>query len=99
MVTTIYHQSMFVQEPAVFAKTRGMTSGTVYQSPSMALFHWRRIMYEYMKDLQRMLPLNDEPYVFTELPALKEVKGLVIHQSFLINSSFFNAQKSENLAL
>jgi hypothetical protein len=44
-------------------------------------------------------PVNDERTVFTELPALKEVKGLVIHKRFLINSSLFNPDTEENLAL
>ena len=44
-------------------------------------------------------PLNDERTIFTELPALKEVKGLVIHRRYLINSSLFNPRSSENLSL
>ncbi len=44
-------------------------------------------------------PVNDERSIFTELPALKEVKGLVIHRRYLINSSLFNPRSSENLSL
>jgi hypothetical protein len=44
-------------------------------------------------------PLNDERVIFGELPASKEVKGLVIHKRYLIDSTLFNAESAENLAV
>jgi hypothetical protein len=44
-------------------------------------------------------PVNDERSIVTELPALREVKGLVIHHPYLINSSLFNPQSAENWSL
>jgi hypothetical protein len=44
-------------------------------------------------------PVNDQRTVFTELPALREVRALVFHQRFLINSSLFNPDTEENLAI
>ena len=44
-------------------------------------------------------PLNDERIIFGELSSSKEVKGLVSHKRYLIDSERFNAESAENLAV
>ena len=44
-------------------------------------------------------PLNDERIIFGELPSSKEVKGIVIHKRYLIDSARFNSESAENLAV
>jgi hypothetical protein len=44
-------------------------------------------------------PMGDARTIMTELPAMKEIKGLVIHRRFLMNHSLFNPLSPENICL
>jgi hypothetical protein len=43
--------------------------------------------------------MGDDRTIMMESPAMKEIKGLVIHQRFLINHSLFNPLLPENICL
>ncbi len=44
-------------------------------------------------------PTGDDRTILTELPAMKEIKGLVIHWRHLINEALFNPLLPENICL